>query len=474
MKQTSTNVEQIISKPNSGQNHTSLTNRKPCNQTAFTPKQNQSRTSDNAVGIDEIEKICEEYMKVGTTYYREINIPAATPGKYLGKRLDAWTRTAIEDDYGKKAAREICNRMPKYKAFVVRPEHINYQRNIEGCYNQYDTLKYHPSEEASDFPVTESFLKHIFGDQYEIGLDYLQLLYTKPLQKLYILCLVSVERNTGKTTFLNWLRLVFCKNVTLINSEDVEGRFNSDWTSKLLVCIDETFIDSKKAAERIKSLSTTKTFKTEAKQKDKVETEFFAKFIFASNNVANFLPIDEGEIRYWVRYVKPLCSDNVNLLNELEREIPAVLYHLKKRELHTPKPLSRMWHKPEDIWTPALEVAMNGNRSRVEQLMMDAVKEYFLDFNEDLRKQGEDSSWLKLTATDIAKLMSNASGSSVRFNPSDIKKVLDKWKLTPTNSSYKFYTWIEVPDGSEGSKHVAHAANKKGRYYEIPIEKLEL
>lgn len=418
MKKTGANVEQTISKPNSGQN----------------------QTSDNAVGIDEIDEICNEYVKVGTTYYRKINIPAATPGKYLGERLDVWTRTAIEDDYGKKAAREICNRMLKYKAFVVRPEHIKYQRDVEGCYNQYETLKHQPLEKAAGFPATETFLKHIFGDQYEIGLDYLQLLYTKPLQKLYILCLVSVERNTGKTTFLNWLRLVFGKNVTLINSEDVEGRFNSDWTSKLLVCIDETFIDSKKAAERIKSLSTTKTFKTEAKQKDKVETEFFGKFIFASNNVVNFLPIEEGEIRYWVRYVKPLSNDNVNLLDELEREISAFLYHLTNRKMRTPKPLSRMWHKPEEIWTPALEVAMNGNRSGVEQLMVDAVKDYFLDFNEDLKKQGLGPSWLKLTVTDIAKLISNASGSSLRSSSGDIKNVLEKWKLSPTNSSYKFYT----------------------------------
>ncbi|GAA4425921.1 hypothetical protein GCM10023188_07430 [Pontibacter saemangeumensis] len=161
--------------------------------------------------------------------------------------------------------------MPKYKAFVVRPEHIKYQRDMEGCYNQYETLKHHPSEEAAEFPITEAFLKHIFGDQYEIGLDYLQLLYKQPLQKLYVLCLVSVERNTGKTTFLNWLRQVFGKNVTLINSEDVEGRFNSDWTSKLLVCIDETFIDSKKAVERIKNLSTTKPSKLRLSRRIKLK-----------------------------------------------------------------------------------------------------------------------------------------------------------------------------------------------------------
>ena len=117
-----------------------LTNSNPFNQAFSKPQPNECHNSENAVGIDEIDEICKEYVKVGTTYYREINIPAATPGKYLGKRLDVWTRTAIEDDYGRKAAKEICNRMPKYKAFVVRPEHIKYQRDIEGCYRQRQNL----------------------------------------------------------------------------------------------------------------------------------------------------------------------------------------------------------------------------------------------------------------------------------------------------------------------------------------------
>ena len=72
----------------------------------------------------------------------------------------------------------------------------------------------------------------------------------------------------------------------------------------------------------------------------------------------------------------------------------------------------------------------------------------------------------------INTVTSYASGSSVKFNLVDIKKVLEKWKLISYNSSYKFYSWIEVSDGYESSNHVANAANKKGRYFEIPIVKL--
>ncbi len=60
-----------------------------------------------------------------------------------------------------------------------------------------------------DFPNIKKLVSHIFGEQYELGMDYLQLLYLRPVQKLPILLLVSEERNTGKTTFLNFLKALF-------------------------------------------------------------------------------------------------------------------------------------------------------------------------------------------------------------------------------------------------------------------------
>lgn len=63
-------------------------------------------------------------------------------------------------------------------------------------------------------------IEHIFGEQYELGMDYLQLLYLQPVQKLPILLLVSEERNTGKSTFLNFLKALFQNNVTFNTNED--------------------------------------------------------------------------------------------------------------------------------------------------------------------------------------------------------------------------------------------------------------
>ena len=64
-------------------------------------------------------------------------------------------------------------------------------------------------------------------------MDYLQLLYLQPIQKLPILLLVSEERNTGKSTFLNFLKALFQNNVTFNTNEDFRSQFNSDWAGKL-------------------------------------------------------------------------------------------------------------------------------------------------------------------------------------------------------------------------------------------------
>lgn len=85
-------------------------------------------------------------------------------------------------------------------------------------------------------------IHHIFGEQFELGMDYMQLLNAKPTQKLPILLLVSEERNTGKTTFLNFLKAVFEDNVTFNTNEDFRSQFNADWAGKLLIVVDEVLL----------------------------------------------------------------------------------------------------------------------------------------------------------------------------------------------------------------------------------------
>jgi len=149
-------------------------------------------------------------------------------------------------------------------------------------------------------------------------MDYLQLLYLQPVQKLPILLMVSEERNTGKSTFLNFLKAVFQNNVTFNTNEDFRSQFNADWAGKLLIVVDEVLLNRREDSERLKNLSTTLSYKVEAKGKDRDEISFFAKFVLCSNNELLPVIIDVGETRYWVRKIERLKSDDYRLSAKAE------------------------------------------------------------------------------------------------------------------------------------------------------------
>ena len=159
-------------------------------------------------------------MRVGTTLYKVVNQPCANGG-YEKKRV-VWNNSTLRQDYGKNYLATV----PKYDGFCTVPNHLNYQKEIEGFLNLYEPIEHKPQQ--GDFSHIQSLMRHIFGEQYELGMDYMQLLYLQPTQKLPIVLLVSEERNTGKSTFLNFLKAVFENNVTFNTNEDFRSQFNSD------------------------------------------------------------------------------------------------------------------------------------------------------------------------------------------------------------------------------------------------------
>src|SRR5205085_128408 len=98
--------------------------------------------------------------------------------------------------------------------------------------------------------------KDLNTEYYQLGLDYMQLLYTRPTQKLPILCLVSRENETGKSTFAMLLKNIFTANAAVVGNADLADNFNAHWASKLLIVCDETKIDKQSVVEKVKSLST--------------------------------------------------------------------------------------------------------------------------------------------------------------------------------------------------------------------------
>jgi hypothetical protein len=366
-----------------------------------------------------METKIEDIMRVGTDYYLVDSVPSIDGTSK--KSLIKWNRASIIDDFGKGSVNEVV----KYKAFCSIPSHTNYRQVIDSCYNNYHRVSH--VLKLGKFVNTKHFLKHIFGDQYELGLDYLGILWHYPSHILPILSLVSNERNTGKTTFLNWIKAIFENNMTINKNEDFRSQFNSDWANKLIVGIDEVLLEKKEDSELLKSLSTARYSKSEAKGKDKQEIDFFGKFILCTNNEDNFVKIDNEEIRYWVRKVPKLKEDNPFLLDKLVSEIPNFLSFINNRTIVSQK-RTRMWFSPQQLWTPALDTLKKGNKTFNEKQLLESIEDELERF--ELKE-------VKFSVGDLVELMNK---NNLRIPGIQITKLLiEKWKLQSKNSTYKKY-----------------------------------
>ena len=335
------------------------------------------------------------YFRVGTQYYKFVQIP----NKYnqLERQFHLWDKGTIKDDHGAKFLTHI----PKYQGFCNVPDHTNYQQTPFNCFNVYCPLDFLPSEETAsieDCSTILGFVQHIFGNatcsftnaakekievsSYEMGLDYMQLLYQKPTEKLPILCLVSKENNTGKSTFGKLLKLILGANCAIVGNQDLAGDFNKHWSTKALVICDETKIDKQAVIEKVKSLSTADKITMNSKGKDQVELDCFLKFIFITNNEENFIYASEDDIRYWVLKVKTIEKENPDMLDLMIQEIPAFLSWLNQRKLATQK-LNRMWFHPKLLKTDALKKVIQYSRPTIEKELIQHIKDMFLDFGID-------------------------------------------------------------------------------------------
>ncbi|WP_347286014.1 primase-helicase family protein [uncultured Bacteroides sp.] len=391
----------------------------------------------------------EEFIRVGTTLYKLVNQPRLNGG-YVKKRI-VWNNETLRQDYGKHFLATV----PKYDGFCTVPDHVNYRPVVDKFLNLYEPINYKPME--GYFPSIRSLVEHIFGEQYELGMDYLQLLYLHPIQKLPILLLVSEERNTGKSTFLNFLKALFQNNVTFNTNEDFRSQFNSDWAGKLLIVVDEVLLSRREDSERLKNLSTTLSYKVEAKGKDRDEIAFFAKFVLCSNN--EYLPviIDAGETRYWVRKIDRLQTDDTDFLQKLKAEIPAFLYHLQHRQLSTEKE-SRMWFAMSLLHTEALQKIIRSNRNRLKIEMCELI----LDI---MASMGVDT--FSFCCNDILTLLAN---TYVKAEKHQVRKVLQEcWKLIPAPNGLT-YTTYQLNYNRECRYE---PIRRVGRFYTVTRQQLE-
>jgi hypothetical protein len=397
----------------------------------------------------QLEKLPEafEFLRIGDDYFRKLYKPSATGEAEF--TLVKFKKGTLLDDYKKKAPNFI-DMISKYHGFCNIASHMDYKEAVNGWYNIYQPMPYQPAPGSCDTSL--EFVKHIFGEQYELGLDYLQLLYQRPAECLPVLCLVSREQSTGKSTFAKWLRAIFGKNATKCNNSDLASEFNESYASKLLICIDETFIEKRMIKERIKDLSTSPSIMMNTKYIARQEVPFIGKFVLCSNYEDTFMALDPEDIRFWVRKIKSPKTDNIYLFTELKTEIPAFLHYLANRKMRYPQSLSRMWFPKEVLETEAFRKVVQASRSKLEQEIQRYVSDMLTTFN------------LEKLEIDCKRLTEelNRVGRS-KFDQSEVERCLkEKFRLAVAgNSSFR------IPHHFHDHCGVLRVGynSYKGRYY---------
>lgn len=381
------------------------------------------------------------YIRVGCDFFKVISKGTQYGGTL--KYPKPWKKETITDDHTKA----IISLIPKYDDFIIVPDNKNYQPVINQCYNLYSefTHKTYDGEVTEDdIPVTINFLKHIFQEHYHLAIGiYLKVLYENPKQKLPILCLVSEENQTGKTTFLNFLEMIFGGNYVLVSPDDLTKQFNISFATKNIIAAEEAFVEKAQGVEKLKSLATGKSIQASRKFIDDQTLPFFGKIILCTNNVKDFMRIKSKEIRFWVREVPLIKGKKNNLIEKhLFDEIPKFLKFLDQQPPVDYDNGSRQLLSEDQISTDALTVVKEESRTWLFKEIDILVNDYF-----------DNNPHLKSFMASIKDIKDEWFERNNQVNFAFIKKVLSdeaglKMKTSPSGKSIKYYRFGRDNEGS--------------------------
>lgn len=326
---------------------------------------------------------------VGDEFFLEDVVPGAVRSR---RKLIAYKQGQFTKMFGDK----FWEYLPHHKAFCNIPDHFNYRQIIETedgskYYNRYFPFPHVPVE--GTWPTILEFLKHIFGtqkvthgrtgvtyDAWELGIDYIQILLTRPTQMLPVLCLFSPENNTGKSTLGKLLMHMFGDNAVPIGNSDLQSEFNEMFVDKLIAICDETLLERKRDAERIKAMSTAEQIMVNPKGQKQYSIDYFCKFLFTSNNI-RMVYVSKHDERYWIIKVPKITTDNPRILDDMSVEIPAFVHSLMTRKLVSERE-SRMHFHPSLMRTQVFKEVVQVNEPTDATNLRDQIREWFIQDSE--------------------------------------------------------------------------------------------
>ena len=336
------------------------------------------------------------YMLIGNDIYMLVN-----------RQLKPITMQRFTIHHPKAALRTV----NRYVDFVNEPGYINFQPIINRHYNSFKLPTWHAK--AGQWPTIEHYLRHIAGDQYEMMLDYLQISLIDPKQKLPILILLSYDKNTGKTTFLDLLTALFGENVATPTPKQFELEWNTHWVDSHFIFVDEAerLEKAEDVASKLKRLCYAKTAERIKKGKNTEYGPFNGRFVITSNQASGFIEIDEYDDRWWIlNPPKRKGEFDPNYVDRIKDEVPYFAHFLMHRTLSTQN-IGRGWFSPELLKTPALEAIIAINRPPIET----DIKQFFEDWFNQHKDQKECNFLINRLADEMEK-----------YNETELKEVLHK------------------------------------------------
>lgn len=213
-----------------------------------------------------------------------------------------------------------------------------------------------------NYALALGFIKHIFGEKelehngkklysWQLGLDYIKLLLTKPDQKLPILLLYSDNHQTGKSTFLEWLGYMTGDYLAFDNDSFTDEHTIKEGLQGSLVICDEYFGSSKRSIERVKMWATALEMGFDVKHEPTELVAVKARFAFASNTNVVKLALQHQK-RFWLVEPKEVTHKQPGVFNMLKSQTPAFLHWLiNGLDLCTERE-SRMWFSISLTSTP--------------------------------------------------------------------------------------------------------------------------
>jgi len=224
--------------------------------------------------------------------------------------------------------------------------------------------------------------------------------------------------------------MIFGDNFIQINPEDLSSQFNSSYTTKNIIALDETVIEKSHAVEKLKSIATAKTLSVNQKFVANYSLPFFGKVILCTNKEKDFMRIDEEEIRFWVRKVKSIARINTAIEDQLREEIPALLKYLTLLPA-VDFTRSRMVFTAAELRNDQLDSIMRESWSGLRKDLFILMEDYFNE-NNGINE-------IKATASDIKKQWFEKD-SNVKANY--ILKVLKDEMQFPQCSQHRYAPFI--------------------------------